>query len=118
MSTITAENILKLIEQLPSTERARLREMLAQESAIPVQAKAPRDKCVPCEPMPDRTREWEWIAQHKQEYAGQWVALEGDHLVAASPTRGELSTAIKAAGATLPLIHRIAAPDELPYIGI
>lgn len=118
MSTNTAENILKLIEELPSTERARLQQMLAHESAVPIKTKAPRDKRVPCEPMPDRTREWEWIAQHKHEYAGQWVALDGDKLIAASHNRGELSAAIKATGATRPLIHRIAAPDELPYIGI
>lgn len=118
MSTITAENILKLIEELPTAERERLQQMLAQEAAPPVKAKAPRDKRVPCEPMPNRTREGEWIAQHKREYAGQWVALEGGHLVAASSNRGDLSAAIKAAGAKLPLIHRIAALEDLPYIGI
>ncbi len=118
MSTITAENVLQLIEALPGTERDRLNQMLAQPAPAPVKTKPPRDKRVPCEPMPDRSREWEWIAQHKHEYAGQWVALDGDHLIAANPNRGELSAAIKAAGATLPLIHRIAAPDDLPYIGI
>jgi hypothetical protein len=118
MSTFTAETILKLIEQLPPTERMRLDQMLAQQAAEPIRAKAPLDKRVACEPMPDRTRELEWIKSHKHEYAGQWVALEGDRLVVASPNRLDISTALKTAGAKRPLIHRISSPDDLPYVGI
>lgn len=118
MSKLTAESILALIEQLPSDERTRLNQLLAQQEVEPVKTKPPLDKRVPCEPMPDRTREWEWIKQHKREHAGQWVALDGDRLIAASPNRLEISAAIKADGAKLPLIHRIPSPDDLPYIGI
>ena len=115
---VTAESILTLIEQLPSTERARLNQMLTEQKPEPSKAKALLDKRVPSQPMPDRTKEMEWVEQHKHEYPGQWVALDGDRLVAASPNRMELSAAIKAAGATLPLILRVPSPDDLPYIGI
>lgn len=33
-------------------------------------------------PYIDRTRELAWLAAHEEEYAGQWVLLEGDRLVA------------------------------------
>ena len=33
-------------------------------------------------PSIDRTRELAWLAAHEEEYAGQWVFLEGDRLVA------------------------------------
>ena len=115
MSTPTAENILILIEQLPSTERVRLNQLL---EAAPVKAKPPRDKRVPCKPMPDDTRERQWVTEHKHEYPGQWVALDGDRLVAASPVEEELWDAADADGATLPLVLRISSPDDLPYIGI
>jgi hypothetical protein len=118
MSTITAENILKLIEQLSSTERLRLRQLLGQRESAPVKAKPPLDKRVPCEPMPDDTRERQWIKEHKHEYAGQWVALDGDRLIAASPIQQEVWDAVSADGATLPLVIRIPSPDDLPYIGI
>jgi hypothetical protein len=122
MSTMNAENILTLIEQLPSTERIRLSQLLARhqtlQEAEPVKAKPPLDKRVPCEPMLDRTREMKWIEEHKHEYAGQWVALDGDRLIVASPIRAEISAAVKADGAELPLIHRIASPDEPLPIGI
>ncbi len=122
MSTMTAENILTLIEQLPSTERVRLNKLLARRQTLleaePAQAKPPLDKRVPAGPMVDRTREMKWIEEHKREYAGQWVALDGDRLIAASPIRAEISAAVKADGAKLPLIHRIASPDEPLPIGI
>jgi hypothetical protein len=118
MSTLTAESILTLIEQSPSTERIRLSQLLARRQAKYAKAKPPLDKRVPCEPMKDRTREKKWIEEHKREYAGQWVALDGDRLIAASPIRAEISAAIKADGAEAPLVHRIPSPDDLPYIGI
>ena len=122
MSMMTAESVLTLIEQLPSTERIRLKELLARrrtlQEAEPAKAKPPLDKRVPCEPMTDRTRELKWIEEHKHEYAGQWVALDGERLIAASPIRAEISAAVKADGAKLPLIHRIASPDEPLPIGI
>lgn len=118
MSTLTAENILILIEQLPDPERARLYQLLPPP---PTPTKPPLDKLVPPMPMPDRTREFAWIAAHKHEYAGQWVALDGDHLVAASSIEREVWDAVKAArdaGGNRPLVHRMSSPDGLPYIGI
>jgi len=32
-------------------------------------------------PQPDRSREMRWIKEHREEYAGQWVALDGDQLL-------------------------------------
>ena len=118
MSTNTAENVFKLIEELPSVERVKLNELLTHPPSESVKTKAPLDKRVPCQPMPDRSREHEWVKEHKQEYAGQWVALDGDRLVAASNQRLDISAAVKAAGVKLPLILRVPAPDDLPYLGI
>ncbi len=115
---VTAESIMTMIEQLPSTERARLTELIKERESEPAKVKAPLDKRVPSQPMPDRTKEMDWVEQHKHEYPGQWVALEGDRLVAASPNRMDISAAIKPDGANLPLILRISSPDDLPYIGI
>jgi len=118
MSTLTAESVLKMIEQLPPTERIRLNQLLAWKQAEFAKAKPPLDKRAPCETMKDRTRELKWIEEHKHEYVGQWVALDGDRLIVASPIRAEISAAIKADGAKLPLIHRITSPDGPLPIGI
>lgn len=119
MSAVTVEQILQQIEQLPLLEQVRLEQMLEERRTTPVpSAKPPRDKRLPAKPMKDRSREMAWLAAHRHEYAGQWVALDGDRLIAASPDRQELSAAIKAAGVELPLIHRIAAPDEPLPMGL
>jgi len=114
---MTAENILALIEKLPSGERARLNQLLTQESA-PAKTKPPLDRRVPSKPMPDDTRERQWVEEHKHEYAGQWVALDGDRLIVASPIQQEVWDAISADTATPPLVLRIPSPDDLPYVGI
>src|SRR5581483_10589629 len=71
------------------------------------------DKRAPAEPMKDRTREWQWIKEHKHEYAGQWVALDGDRLIAASPVQQEVWDAVKADYAKLPLVHRLSSHEEV-----
>jgi hypothetical protein len=120
MSTITVENILRQIAQLPLVEQHRLTRLLEESRAEqpPQPAKAPRDKRLPDRPAIDDARERAWIKEHRNEYAGQWVALDGDRLIAASPNRLEISAAVKADGAKLPLIYRIPAPDEPLPIGI
>jgi hypothetical protein len=120
MSTITVENILRQIDQLPPVEQRRLARLLEERRAERAShpAKAPRDKRLPDRPAVDDSRERAWIKEHRHEYAGQWVALDGDRLIAASPSRLEISAAVKADGAKLPLIYRIPAPDEPLPIGI
>lgn len=118
MSTITAETILKLIEQLPSNERTRLDQLLAEQPTAAVQTKPPRDKRVPAKPTKDRTRERQWVQEHKHEYPGYWVALDDDRLVAASLVQQEVVDAVDTSLPHPPLVLRIPSPDDLPYIGI
>jgi len=105
---------------LPLVHRLSSREAMAQWEELKREqpAQLPREQRPQPEPMQDRTREWQWIKEHKHEYAGQWVALDGDRLVAASPIQQEVWDAVKTDHAKLPLVHRIPAPDDLPYIGI
>src|SRR5262245_24949015 len=120
MSTITVENILRQIDQLPPVEQSRLARLLEERRAerAPQPAKAPRDKRLPNRPAVDDSRERAWIKEHRHEYAGQWVALDGDRLIAASPNQTEVWAAVKDDGATLPLVCRIPSPDEPLTIGL
>ncbi|MGE0131940.1 MAG: DUF5678 domain-containing protein [Blastocatellales bacterium] len=121
MSTITAENILSLIEQLPSTERAKLDQLLArqkaQQQAQSENVKPPLDKRVPPAPLPDQKAILRWLSEHSHEYAGQWVALDGERLIASGSNREEVRRAANESGAYLPLVTRIPSPDDLPFAG-
>lgn len=57
-----------------------------------------------------------WLSQHRAEYGGQWVALDGDRLIAHGPDVKAVFALAKADGADLPLITYIEPADALPFI--
>lgn len=68
-------------------------------------------------PMKDRARERDWLAQHRDEYGGEWVALDGDRLVAHSKKLKEVTEAVKQKGETDVFYARVVPRDELPWAG-
>jgi Family of unknown function (DUF5678) len=116
MSNITIENILKQIEELPSVEQWRLHNLLGDRRSKP--DKAPMDRRVPPKPMPEGAmRAIRWIAEHAREYAGQWVALDGDRLIAHGPGHDDVWAAAQASGVYLPMVTFIDDPDKI-YMGL
>jgi hypothetical protein len=116
MSNITIENILKQIEELPSVEQWRLHNLLGDRLSKP--DKAPLDRRVPPKPMPEGAmRAIRWIAEHAREYAGQWVALDGDRLIAHGPSHDDVWAAAQASGVYLPMVTFIDDPDKI-YMGL
>jgi hypothetical protein len=80
-------------------------------------AKAPRDKRLPNRPMPPGGMEaLRWIHEHQREYAGQWVALDGARLIAASRKYEEVFAAADADGAYAPLVTQVEDPDHIVHI--
>jgi hypothetical protein len=117
MPDITVEDILTQIAKLPPTEQIRLRHLLAQPQQQPQQpSKPPQDRRVPPMPVPDSRREVQWLAAHAREYAGQWVALDGDRLIAHGPQHHEVWAAAEASGVYLPLVAFVENPDSI-YAG-
>jgi Family of unknown function (DUF5678) len=57
------------------------------------------------------------VKEHGTEYAGRWVALDGDRLIASSHTEEEVANAARADGAYLPLVIYIPYQDEPDEIG-
>lgn len=55
----------------------------------------------------DRSREYRWLAAHRVSYRGEWVAVLGNHLIAAAPSLAQLREQIAVAKPDArPLIHR------------
>lgn len=84
MSVLTAESILALVNQLPAMERTKLIEELNHQREN--QYVVPEGRIISTNaPYIDRTLEFQWMKEHEREYAGQWIALMGDKLVASGP---------------------------------
>jgi hypothetical protein len=105
MSTMTAETIMKLIEQLPPNEQAKLEQLIVQyRTAKPPLAPKPWPK--------GGQAALQWVAEHAPAYKGQWVALDGNRLIAASTSHDEVWAAAQADGAYLPLVTFVNDPDK------
>ncbi|MGH9934839.1 MAG: DUF5678 domain-containing protein [Blastocatellia bacterium] len=113
------EPVMRLIRQLPSEMRQRLRllldEDLKPETLRPLDPEAP-----PIIPPEEFAAKWglerRWLEKNSQEYAGRWVALDGDHLLAAGSSAREVYAALKAAGVSGSLVTRVEHPDDLSVI--
>ena len=115
MSTISVETILQQIGQLPSAEQFRLRHLWNQQrvQAVP----EPFERSLSPIPVPDYSAAEQWLDEHAREYTGQWVALDGNRLIAHGADARAVYAAAKADGAYLPLVELVEAPDAPPFAG-
>ncbi len=58
-----------------------------------------------------------WIEQHRDEYLNQWVALDGDRLLAHGIDAREVYLAARAMSDAVPYIKRVKPSDRLPFGG-
>jgi len=55
----------------------------------------------------DRSREYGWLALHRAQFRGRWVAVVGDDLLAEASTFKELRQKLRQLTAKAPLIYRV-----------
>jgi hypothetical protein len=60
--------------------------------------------------------EFIWLALNRQQYAGRWVALDGDELLAVGDSAQDVFAAIANRRQT-PLVTRVEPDDELNFAG-
>jgi hypothetical protein len=67
-------------------------------------------------PSRDRTIEVKWIDENRLAYADQWVAVEGNRLVAAGIDPLKVFAAAKAEGIQTPFVVHVLSEDPLPFV--
>lgn len=117
MSEITFEYLLNQIAKLQIADKRRLFTALGEQIRS---AAAPNHEGRFVEPIPEPDAEpnRRWMAAHRHEYSGQWVALDGERLIAHGPNAKEVFAAARADGAYLPLVTFILPNDAAPFVGI
>ncbi|HVF26666.1 MAG TPA: DUF5678 domain-containing protein [Pyrinomonadaceae bacterium] len=100
----TLEQLIEEARRLPPAEKRRLRDALDRELQS-----APTYRT--------HERERAWIEANRDEYLGQWVALDGDKLLAHGHDAREVADAARAAGMTVPFVVRVESKMEAYWGG-
>ena len=113
----TLEQIIDEARSLSPAEKRKLRQVLDLELE---QVKA-QDRAQPThsENGDDETRErrLEWLKSHREEYGGQYVALDGDRLIAVGPNYRVARENARAAGKTNAFVTYLSKSDEIAEMG-
>ena len=107
--SVELESLKQQIAALPLREKAQLAafltEQLQQPAAPPTANSAGDDDEI-------RRRRLAWIKAHREEYAGQYVALDGDVLIGAGRTIREAHEQARARGTHHPFLVRLTSEHE------
>lgn len=114
MAQTTAELLLAEIAALPSEERAKLRALLNRQ-ATTIETR-PNGFITPFDTQ-DSSPSLRWIEEHRAEFAGQYVALDGDRLVAHGVDSQEVIAAVRASGLNGLFFTLIPPADAPPFAG-
>jgi predicted DNA-binding antitoxin AbrB/MazE fold protein len=72
---------------------------------------------IPASPKASRLPEQEWLRRHSEEFAGQWVALDGDALLSHGSDAFAVRDEAKSKGVERPLMVHIPEEPNLPSAG-
>jgi len=115
MSQAVFEQVLIGIQSLPPESLAKLREILNAPSDREQRLAAARALAHSAS-LRDLSAEKQWLKEHCDEYAGQWVALKGDQLISHGRDHLAVYQAAKAAGHPDAFLELVEASDALPFI--
>lgn len=119
MNTEQLNAIKQQLAMLTTDEKLDLVEFLQEQAQKDqeVEAAAAQTNGHTEKPDPACRLEYEWLRQHRHEYTGQYVALEGDRLIAHAESLREVYRLAREAGVKSPFTTRIASPEDLPFGG-
>ncbi|HXG63881.1 MAG TPA: DUF5678 domain-containing protein [Blastocatellia bacterium] len=101
---VSQQALSGMTDQLTAEEKRLLTEYLNQEYENTVGATG-------------RRRRLDWLKAHQAEYAGQYVALDGDGLVGCGATLREAAQAARQQGVEHPFLVYVFPPDSAPFGG-
>ncbi len=112
MSQEHFQGLLKQVNNLTQQEKNLLAKSLLEE--MPKEnLEAKSDKVNSIDNA--RTKEFNWLAQNKHKYLGQYVALNGDELLCYGTNGREVIKKARSLGVKNPLIVHIEEDEDLPF---
>ena len=109
--TPTVEQLIETIRNLPDSERKRLFDLAESENLRQFsenQAKKEDEKF---------QLAMKWIQENREEFDRQWVALDGDTLLASGTDGKKVHAEAQSKGVKVPFMHRISIKETHPFGG-
>ncbi len=117
MSATMLETMKQQSSALTKQQQAELAQFLLkqmeQATAQAVKPSAPAGEVAAAKER--RRLHAEWMKAHREEYAGQYVALAGDQLVGQGQTLAEAHAQARQNGVSRPFLVRLTSENERPF---
>jgi len=107
----SVDEIIKSIAQLPAAEQEKIRRWLEEKGAKNVQGQDSQGHAN------RSTRSLRWLHENREKYSGQWVALDGDRLMASGASAKEVYSKAKAEGVEISFDELVTDPEPVPSTG-
>lgn len=111
----TLDQIIEAARALPLEDLRSLMRLLREQERLAVQDQQATD------PVRAETEKFhktlKWIDDHRAEYLGQWVALDGDRLISHGTDARKVYLAAREAGIEIPFVERVTEKETLPFCG-
>jgi Family of unknown function (DUF5678) len=108
MTGSTYEQALAIVQSLPLEDKQRLRQWLIEEEL----KLALENGSDAAHLSLHREREMQWLNEHEAEYAGQWLALDGDRLLSHGEDPHKVRAEARTMGVESPFVVFAENPDE------
>jgi predicted DNA-binding antitoxin AbrB/MazE fold protein len=109
LEAVYEHGVLRPLEPLALPERQRVR--------LTIEDRVPENDNPQATSVNSRREELEWLAKESRHYAGEWVALDGNRLIAHGNELATVREAARAAGVERPLLSHLPPEEELPFGG-
>jgi predicted DNA-binding antitoxin AbrB/MazE fold protein len=113
LEAVYEQGLLRPLEPLPLSECQKVHLTLDDQPLPPDYT----HQSEPLSQAKDRHEEMRWLAHEAGPYAGKWVALSGNRLIAHGTDAAVVRAAARAAGEERPLLTHLPADGELPFGG-
>jgi predicted DNA-binding antitoxin AbrB/MazE fold protein len=108
VEAVYEQGVLRPLEPLALAEHQRVH--------VTVEDRNPPLSWESAEPTDHSRAELDWLANESRHFAGEWVALDGNRVVAHGPKLAAVKAAAQAAGVSQPFFASVP-DDDLPFGG-
>lgn len=112
MTEVSVESIIEQVEHLPLKEQFEVTARL-QKRALEMARQMSKGRFLGYHPYQgDHQEDYQWLREHHQDYADQWVALKDGQLLAHGSQLKEVLAAAEAQGVKAPLVSFIESSND------